>query len=85
MNVIRKLIVPINKARRAVYRLVVFTLKPRNKNADELSERARRKLDAIRRPDGTVDTSKLHFAENTRTIDEWFDEIEDESQPVLSE
>lgn len=47
---------------------------------DELSERAKRKLDAIRRPDRTLDTDQLTFVDNDRTIDQWSADIEKEGE-----
>jgi hypothetical protein len=45
------------------------------RKVEELSAKTRAILEAARRPDGTIDASKLPTVKNERSIDEWFTEI----------
>ena len=47
------------------------------RKVDELSPKTRAMLEKARRPDGTIDASKLPTIQNKRPIDDWFAEIED--------
>jgi hypothetical protein len=42
---------------------------------EEMSAKTRAMLEAARRPDGTIDASKLPTVKNERSVDEWFAEI----------
>lgn len=47
------------------------------RKTEELSAKTRAMLEAARRPDGTIDASKLPTIENKRSIDEWLADIAD--------
>lgn len=47
------------------------------RKVDELSPKTRAMLEKARRPDGTIDASKLPTIGNKRPIEDWFTDIED--------